>query len=259
MNYGPQWLLRSGYGLLVVYAVDAAGAPVPGVSFATRSVRPLAYADSEPETRLVATGETVDETRPRAVAPEIAGWPEIQRLRHWQTLGYRVRAVVVAAGRGRHVLWGEAVRPRLRSFSEGRGSLEGDRLLLETARFDAAVAESPDLLALAAPLWNADGAPTEWAGSASVVLPAPGLAVYGYAEGADSTLEALDAAGAVLLASGPAAVPGLRLPSGTWSVRASGGSRVQMLTRAPQPTLVDVVAGDDLGGGSTDGRLIIID
>lgn len=192
------WVLRGGYRLLVVWRPDT------GASFATGVVRPVAFAH-ERERRTVSTGarQTVGVTR--SVAPELAGWAEVETLRAWEAAGVEVRAVLVALGRGKHYQWEEAVPVDLDPFDGLFGSLTGDRLHLFSAAYDARVFDSPSLLA---PLsfaedgdwtFDADGATVEetWGtdeGDAEAtlgaaadetvalyadrVIPAPGLGLH---------------------------------------------------------------------------------
>ena len=208
----PDWLLRGGYRALVVYRTDTQEA------VATRSVRPVAFAE-EAETRQLADGTLDDVRRVRAVAPEVASWPAVVALRRWAADGARIRAVLIAAGRAPHLLWDEPVPVLLRSFNEGRGTLSGDRLVLHTARYDAAVESSPDLLGT--------DLGALWAGSAERVLPAPGLTVYAVG----GSVEARDRAGGVLASA--AGGGALVLPAGTWSLSVTGAERPQLVTVAP--------------------------
>ena len=217
MSY-PAWLLRAGYGRLILWRVDASGDPVTASGTVdTASVRPLGYAPSE-EVRTLGDGTTEVVTRVTSIAPEVVGWDKIQTLRAWQAAGYRVRGVVLARGRGRHILWNQSVPVRLLPFSDGRHTLEGDRLTLETHLRAPAVTEDPDLLAFAE---VADDV-------ATAVLPAPGLRVYAWLPdgtsidpAAEQTIDALDSAGEVL-ATTSGYLPTLVLPDDTWSVRRTG-------------------------------------
>ena len=208
----PDWLLRGGYRALVVYRTDTQEAIV------TRSARPVAFAE-EAETRQLADGTLDDVRRVRAVAPEVASWPAVVALRRWAADGARIRAVLIAAGRAPHLIWDEPVPVLLRSFNEGRGALSGDRLVLHTARYDAAVESSPDLLGT--------DLGAAWPGTAGRVLPAPGLTVYGVGGG----VEAHDRSGNVLASAATGAA--LVLPAATWSVHVTAAERPQLVTVEP--------------------------
>lgn len=227
----PDWILRGGFERLVLWAVDAAGAPT-GDTLSCGVVAPVAFAEAG-ERRTLDDGTLQDLTRLHAVAPALSLWPDVLTLRRWRAAGHRVRAVLVAKGRGHHVLWDQAVPILLRPFSE---DASGDRLTLHTEVFDAAVDEAPDLLGT-----DLDGT---WASPSTRVLPAPGLTVYASIPGAtvdpDVTIEALDFAGAVLATSTTAPLVRFTLPASTFSVRVTATTRPALYTRLLReaPTLL---------------------
>ena len=218
-SISPDWLLRGGYRALVVYRTDTQEAIV------TRSVRPVAFAE-EPETRQLADGTIDDVRRVRSVAPEVASWPAVAALRRWAAEvlpgpepRVLVRAALIASGRSPHLIWNEPVPVALRAFNEGRGTLSGDRLVLHSSRYDAAVVSTPDLF----------GATGAWAGGATQVLPVPGLTVYG----AGSFVNAIGRGGE-FLGGADDGVPYV-LPPGTWRLYTESAARASVLTRAPAP------------------------
>ena len=238
-----KWVLRGGYSRLVLWAVDASG-DATGESLSTGVVGRVGFAE-DGETRALDDGALQELTRTRAVAPPLSRWSDVLELRRWAHAGRRVRAVLVARGRGHHLLWDEAVPVLLRSFSDD-GTLSGDRLLLSTERFAASVESAPDLLGTGHGLVT--GA---WEGSAERVLPAgasagaPGLTVYGVGDDA-VTIEALDADGTVLATSpGAPSIAALALPEGAHAVRVSSASRPSLLTRLSAPASPVVATGAD--------------
>lgn len=227
-SVSPDWLLLGGYRGLVVWRDDTRE------SIVTRSVKPVGFA-LETETRPLGDGTLDDLSRVRSVAPEVASWPAVVALRRWAAEVLEgaeprvlVRAVLIG-GRSPHLLWDEPVPVLLRAFNEGRGTLSGDRLVLHSARYDAAIESSPDLL-------GTPGVGDAWEGSAERVLPAPGLTIVSDT----ATVEALDRGGAVVGSAPPGEV--LTLPGAVWSVRVTAGARPALVVRRPPPPAPPVVA-----------------
>lgn len=282
------WTLTGGYRRLVVWRTDTTG-----VSLSTGVARVLEQS-SEPTRAPQSDGTLRTDARSRAVAVGLFGWPQVATLRRWardaeDDPDVRVRAVLVAAGRGTHLVWDEAVPPVLTPLASIRGDLTGDALLLHTGRYHAYVHDSPNLLAGRAfgpggdwtassgtVTWgvDADGAVTAQLSNAvlstSVVLPAPGLAVGFAAEYlTDFTLDArIDprradgtfAGGALSLGPGPAEVAQLvtTLPHGVWSVRlevsGTGTFRLPaLLTRRVDGSYVAPVVLAEPGGSGGGG------
>ena len=208
-----RWTLRGGFSRLVVWPVNASSAPT-GESLQTGVIAPVGFAE-EPETRVVDDGTLEDLTVTRAAAVEVSAHDAVLALRRWRASDLRVRAVLVASTRGHHLLWDEEVPVLVRAFSS---VLSGDRLVLHTERFAANVDATPDLLGT-----DLGDAGPAWPGQATRVLPAPGLQLY--ASGVGVRVEALDAGGAVIEQTSQAALVGLRLPDGTFSVRVTAQAR----------------------------------
>lgn len=242
-TYAPSWYLRAGYGRLLLWCVDAEGDPVTAAGTVdTAMVRPLAYSPGAPDERVTGLGTVDERATVRAVLPEIASWPDVHRLRTWKADGRSIVGVVFAAGRGRHLLWREPVPVILTPFSDGRGTLEGDRLRMETHLYAPDVTEDPDLLAGAT--WEEDGDDE----TTTVALPAPGLTALLWAVDADGsvdlgagdlTAEALAADGTTVLSSDTDPAPTLRLPAGTWFVRVTApeGVRPVLTTYPADPSM----------------------
>lgn len=230
-----QWLLRGGFGRLVLFRTDT------GESVSTTVVRPVPWTGPEKTQTETASGLSRTVQRRWAITFDLAGWPDIGQLRQWEAAEARVQARIVSAGRGAHVLWDEPVTIDMGGFNDPRPSLSGDRLTLSTRKFYAAITESPNLLER-----------SEWTGdAASVVFPAPGVPVYAFTPGdadnvsfgGDITIEARSFAGAVV-ASATNAVPTLTLPGGTWSVRVTGAA-----VDGVRPVLTTYPASSAVGAG----------
>lgn len=147
MSSLTNWYFRTGYGGLVVWRED------DGQSLYTSMARPLAF-DDAPEYRELADGGEDEVARRRGVAPELVGQYETDLLRAWKAEGARVKAILIHRGQGRHYIWHEPNRVNLAPFDGLPGGLAGDRLRLFTAKYGAAIYESPNLLA---PLTFEDG------------------------------------------------------------------------------------------------------
>ncbi|MEM6289507.1 MAG: hypothetical protein AAF845_20375 [Bacteroidota bacterium] len=229
MEQHPNWILRGGLRHLALWAVSESGVVIPGAHVSTGIVADAGVAESG-ETRTLSNGRLQEVARSVSIAVPISDLAVVQDLRLWRSLGYLVRAAMIHKGRGLHVLWDEPATVVLRSFVDGRGGMSGVRLILETTNFDAPVAFTEDLLALAVP-----GA---WSGTADVVLPAPGLTVYAYASNQDVTIEARGANGLAIGQGKTGRTVPFTLPPSTFSVRFTGGERPTVLTR-PTPFVVD--------------------
>lgn len=254
-SYDPlSWVLTSGFRRVVLWAMSG-GAPT-GDALSTAVALPVGFA-ADGETAVMDDGTLSERARVQAVAPALARFADVVELRRWQALGYRVRGVLVSAGRGAHVLWDEPAPIILRAFAPERGGLSGTRLVLHTSAFDAAVATSPDLLEQAAPRYGPDGAPLAWPGVATVVLPAPGLGVTAVApEGEDTTVIARDVSGAMLASAVSPGLTSLRLPEGTFDVRVACAVRAPLVTYAPRQRHTFITDADGALLTDADGALL---
>jgi hypothetical protein len=154
----------------------------------------------------------VTERRPRALVDR------------WLDAGTPLRAIYL--GSGENGIWDEWTTPQREDLQRASFQLDGVLLRLALERAGLSVQRHENLLATLT-----DANEGAWDGVVQRVLPAEGVAVYGYvygfAGGVEETagllLEALDFNGNVLATDGgdADAQPSLTLPAGTWSVRVS--------------------------------------
>jgi len=215
-----------GYRRLVLWRTDVAN----GSSVVTDLFGPAPAQDARTNERY-ADGASRPTSAVRALNALVCGAAAVHTLRAWATAGATVRGLELARGfRGRHHVWDEESPLILEPADAPAGSLTGDRVLLESGAWAAAVEQSPDLLAAAA-----------WLSPYVRVLPVPTLTVYSWVPDTDGgpsattvTLVARDAAGATLASAGPAASVTLTLPAATWDVLVTSTGR-PVLTTAPAP------------------------
>ena len=250
----PNWLPKSRYHHLFVFRPDTEEA------VRTRMVRreSAVFLDEE-ERRRLADGTMKTVRRRQGCAPEVLQWPAVDTLRTWRDEGAVVVAGLVKEGRGLHVVWDEPV-PVLLDALDAPGVHQGSRLVLHTHKFNAAVYHDVSLLKAAEYVDNGDGT-----GTARIVLPLPGLTVYGIDEtGYDViTIEAFGRGGAakgtatVVKADIPNDFTTLTLPAGTVYVDVTGphyGPGIKPLLTTVAPTVGEFVGGFEAGAtGSTAG------
>lgn len=248
----PNWRPIGRYAWLVLYRTDTQDV------IRTRMVRPTsAVFFDETERRGLADGTQKPVRVQRGCAPEIMAWPDVDTIRQWQADGARTRALLVSAGKGMHMIWDEPVPVLLDALDAPRVH-QGVRAVLHSDVFDAAIYHDISLMKGAAYADNGDGT-----GTMDMVLPIPGLTVYGIDEtGYDViTLKAYGRGGAALetqtiaKASIPNQFTQMTLPSGTYRVELTGPyyeSGAKPLLTTAEPVVGEYVGGFELGAEGTE-------
>ncbi len=172
------WVLRGGFGRLVVWRPDTKE------YVSTTMARPAGVVD-DTERETLGSGARRAVRRTRALALDVVAADAVQILDGWAEAGVEVRAALLAATTGRHVLWDEAVPAETAVVGPAPAALSGANFVLHTERFDADVTHSPDLLSRFA--FEDGGGWAEAPGSGTVtwstdILGRPNVVLTGDAE-----------------------------------------------------------------------------
>lgn len=243
----PNWRTKGRYSWLVLYRTDTQD------FIRTRMVRPdSALFFDETERRDLADGSQKPSRIRRGCAPEIMSWPDIDKLRQWQADGATIRALLVNTGKGLHMVWDQSV-PVLLDALDAPKSHQGVRAVLHSDVYAAAIYHDISLMKGATYADQGGGV-----GVMDMVLPLPGLTVYGIDEtGYDVvTIKAYGRGGAAL-ATGteskgtiPNTFTSLTLPSGTFRVELTGpyySAGVKPILTTTEPVVGEYTGGYELG------------